>query len=73
MESTKSQPNLRRRRGFGAWLAVVGISVVLAIVVPYALIPFVDQPLATYFFWTGFSLVVALFVFWGVRSWKDDE
>lgn len=73
MEHPTPRTSLRRRRGFGAWLAVVGVSVVAAIVVPYTLIPLINHPLATYFFWTGFSLVITLFVFWGVRSWRDEE
>ncbi len=71
MTQQRSARNNTRPRGFTPWLWVVGISVVLAFVVPYALLPLFANPLATYLFWTGFSVFIAGFVIWGVARWRD--
>ena len=60
-----------RPRGLRPWLWVVGISVLSAFAVPYLILPLIDHPLATYLFWSGFSLVIAIFVIWGVARWTD--
>ena len=70
-ESTEAVPELARPRGLRLWLWVVAISVLSAFVVPYFVLPLFADPLATYFFWTGFSLAIAVFIFWGVARWRD--
>lgn len=61
------------RKGFRPWLLVVSLSVASAFIVPYVWLSPLVGSLAVYGFWTGFSLVVAGFIYWGVASWKDDE
>lgn len=61
------------RKGFRPWLVVVALSVASAFIVPYLWLSPLVGSFAVYGFWTGFSLVVAGFVYWGVASWRDDE
>ena len=63
----------RPRRGFRPWLVVVALSVASAFIVPYLWLSPLVGSFAVYGFWTGFSLVVAGFIYWGVASWRDDE
>ena len=71
VEDTDTDSETARPRGLRPWLWVVGISVLSAFAVPYLILPLIDYPLATYLFWSGFSLVIAIFVIWGVARWTD--
>jgi len=71
VEDTDTDSETTSPRGLRPWLWVVGISVLSAFAVPYLILPLIDHPLATYLFWSGFSLVIAIFVIWGVARWTD--
>lgn len=61
------------RRGFRWWLLAIGVAVVAAFVVPYAIFSRFPPSLAVYGFWTAFGFVVAGLIYWGVKEWSDAE
>lgn len=61
------------RKGFRRWLAVVIALVVVAFVVPYAVLSSLAPGLAVYGFWSFFALLVVALISWGVKDWRDPE
>lgn len=59
-----------RRKGFGPWLAVLAVLVVLGGAVPYGLLA-EQRNWFTALFWLAFGLAVVVVVASGTRHWRD--
>jgi hypothetical protein len=58
------------RKGI-AWTGVVFVLVVLAYVVPYTLLSWIDRWYGSFLFWTAFGLAAIAAIWAMTRSWRD--